>query len=342
MSVVDTGEIISWGIIGCGNVTEKKSGPAFNKVFGSRLVAVMRRNGVKAAEYAARHGVPKWYENAERLIADPDVNAVYVATPPAFHEEYVVLALKAGKMVYVEKPVTISVASCERMISAAERLGGKLCVAHYRRALPYFLGIREVLEQGLIGRVKLVKLSMFQPYRNELIAKTEENWRVVPGISGGGLFFDLAPHQLDILIWLLGDPVGFSGFAVNQAGLYSAEDAVSGVIRFPGEVLFTGNWCFTVPGNLKLDCCEIIGEKGLIKFEVFGNRFVVKTEDGIESHDFVHPEHIQQPMIQRVVDYFLGKGENPCPVGEALKSLEVMEAFLSGEGMKSDALSELK
>jgi len=318
---------ISWGIIGCGNVTEKKSGPAFNKVPNSRLVAVMRRDAAKAKDYAERHKVPKWYDNAYALINDPEINAVYVATPPAFHEEYVRLALKAGKYVYVEKPVTTSVASCKRMGEAEELFNGKLCVAHYRRALPYFIEIKKAIQQGLIGKVKLVKLTMFQPYKTELIAKTDYNWRVAPGISGGGLFFDLAPHQLDVLIWLLGDPLDYIGIAVNQAGLYDAEDTVIGTIKFPYDVLFTGNWCFTVPNNLKSDCCEIIGEKGLIKFEVFGKRFIIKTEDGIESFDFEHPEHIQQPMIEKVVDYFQGNGENPCSANEALKSIQVMEAF---------------
>lgn len=329
---------ITWGIIGCGNVTEKKSGPAFNKVDNSRLIAVMRRDYAKAEDYAKRHRVPKWYADASRLINDTDINAVYVATPPAFHEKYVIAALKAGKFVYVEKPVTTSVASCKRMIEAEEIYKGKLCVAHYRRALPYFQGIEDVLEEGLIGKVKLVKLTMFQPYRNELIAKTEYNWRVEPNISGGGLFFDLAPHQLDILTWLLGDPVSYSGIAVNQAGFYEAEDTVTGTILFPNDVLFTGNWCFTVPQNLKQDCCEIIGEKGMIKFEVFGNRFVVKTENGIESYDFEHPEHIQQPMIEKVVNYFLDKRDNPCPASEALKSLRVMEEFLKEKEKKGELL----
>jgi predicted dehydrogenase len=321
-------QYISWGIIGCGNVTEKKSGPAFNKVKNSALTAVMRRDSAKAEDYANRHGVPKWYDNADALIYDPEINAVYIATPPAFHEEYAIAALKAGKNVYVEKPVTTSVASCKRMIEAAESYNGKLCVAHYRRALPYFNEIKKALEQGSIDKVKIVRLTMFQPYKTELIANTDYNWRVVPGISGGGLFFDLAPHQLDILIWLLGDPIGFNGFAVNQANLYEAEDTVSGIIQFPNDVLFSGNWCFTMPQNLKQDCCEFIGEKGSIKFEVFGKRFIIKTEKGLESHDFEQPEHIQQPMIQKVVNYFLGKGENPCCANEALKSLQVMEIFL--------------
>ena len=164
---------ILWGIIGCGNVTEKKSGPAFNKVENSRLVAVMRRDATKAEDYAQRHGVPKWYDDANKLISDPEINAVYIATPPAFHEEYVKQVLIAGKDVYVEKPVTTSVASCKRMIEAAEMYKGKLCVAHYRRALPYFNEIKKALEQGLIGKVKMIRLAMFQSYKTELIAKTD-------------------------------------------------------------------------------------------------------------------------------------------------------------------------
>jgi predicted dehydrogenase len=321
-------QTISWGIIGCGNVTEKKSGPAFNKVQNSRLVAVMRRDAAKAEDYAQRHGVPKWYDDANKLINDPEINAIYIATPPAFHEEYATKALMAGKYVYVEKPITTTVASCKRMIEATEMYKGKLCVAHYRRALPYFNEIKKVLEQGLIGKVKMIRLAMFQSYKTELIAKTEYNWRVVPEISGGGLFFDLAPHQLDILIWMLGDPVSYCGEAVNQAGLYEAEDTVSGNMQLLGDVLFTGNWCFTMPDFMQEDSCEIMGEKGSLKFPVFGNQFVLQNKNGLQSFDFMHPENIQQPMIQKVVDYFLDKSDNPCSANEALKSMRVMEAFL--------------
>jgi predicted dehydrogenase len=321
-------EGISWGIIGCGNVTEVKSGPAFNNAPNSRLLAVMRRNAALAADYAKRHNVAKWYSLAEELITDPEIDAVYVATPPANHEEYVLRALEQGKMVYVEKPVTVSVESCERMMEAERVYTGKLCVAHHRRALPYFNGIKNTIDKGVIGKVKLVKLTMFQPYRSELIAKTDYNWRVIPALSGGGLFFDLAPHQLDILIWLLGEPVSWWGMSAIQAGLYEAEDTVTGTIRFQNDVLFTGHWCFTVPNHLKHDCCEIIGEKGVIKFEMFGKHFIVKTENGIESFGFEHPQHIQQPMIGKVVDYFLGKSPNPCSAAEALKSLKIIEAFL--------------
>src|SRR5215203_4739288 len=147
---------INWGIIGCGDVTEVKSGPAFNKVPQSKLVAVMRRNAEKAKDYARRHGVEKWYSDATSLINDPNVNAIYIATPPLNHEEYTIEALKAGKPVYVEKPMAIDAVAAGRMSTIAKQTGIKLCVAHYRRQQPLFLKIKSLLEEKAIGNVRLV------------------------------------------------------------------------------------------------------------------------------------------------------------------------------------------
>jgi predicted dehydrogenase len=324
---MNTDTIISWGIIGCGDVTEKKSGPAFNKAGNSRLVAVMRRDADKAADYAKRHGVPRWYSNAQELINDPEINAVYVATPPKFHEEYMLQALEAGKFVYVEKPVTINTASCMKMIEHTNASKGKVTVAHYRRALPMFLFIKKMIEEGSVGKVKLIELNMLQPHQSSIIANSEEFWRVDPAIAGGGLFFDLAPHQLDIITFIFGNYIHCSGKSFNQAKLYAAEDTVVGYIQLPGNIAFTGNWCFTVPDNAKEDNCKIIGEKGSISFPFFGNHVDVINEKGKQDFSFEHPEHVQQPMIEKVVNYFLGNENNPCSLEEALVSLEIMECF---------------
>ena len=131
--------VIRWGIIGCGNVTEVKSGPGFQKAAGSALVAVMRRDAALARDYAARHGVPKWYDNAHALVNEPDVDAVYVATPPSSHREYALLAARAGKTVYVEKPMALNHAECLEMIAACRAAGTPLFVAYYRRAQQRFL-----------------------------------------------------------------------------------------------------------------------------------------------------------------------------------------------------------
>ena len=133
---------IRWGIIGCGDVTEVKSGPGFQKAQHSSLVAVMRRTGELARDYARRHGVPRWYDNAEALIDDPDVDAVYIATPPAYHKEYALLSAQAGKPVYVEKPMALNFEECQMMIEVCRAAGVPLFVAYYRRALSRFLKVR--------------------------------------------------------------------------------------------------------------------------------------------------------------------------------------------------------
>jgi predicted dehydrogenase len=322
-------KILSWGIIGCGDVTEVKSGPAFNKVSNSQLVAVMRRDAAKAADYAKRHGVPKWYSNAADLINDPEIDAVYIATPPSFHEQYAIHALQAGKYVYVEKPVTINVASCKRMIDCVHTTKGKLAAAHYRRALPMFLTIQKMIEENKIGKVKLIELNMLQPYQSPIIANTEKNWRVDPAIAGGGLFYDLAPHQLDIITFIFGNYITCSGMSVNNAKLYEAEDTVVGYIKLPNDILFTGNWCFTTPG-IKEDECRIIGEKGSLTFPFFGNKLEIIIDGIKQDLSFEHPTHIQQPMIGKVVQYFLGNDVNPCSLEEAIVSLEIMERFRLG------------
>ena len=319
---------ITWGIIGCGNVTENKSGPAFQLVPNASLVAVMRRDAVKAADYAKRHGVPKWYDRAEDLIADKDVNAIYIATPPAFHAPYALAALKAGKPVYVEKPFATSLSECSEMETAANQYNVPLCVAHYRRALPKFITIKEMLAEKLIGDVCTVQIRMQQPDQSvALAAKGENNWRVIPAISGGGIFFDLAPHQLDLLVYFFGPAIHFKGMVHNRAGLYEAEDVVNGMAQLSNGILFSGQWCFTSAASCKEDIFEITGTAGRIVFPTFGHEVTIVTNEGEKRLEFDPPKHIQQPMIERVTRHFLGEGPNPCPASEAMHSFEMMVAF---------------
>ncbi len=322
---------IRWGIIGCGDVTEVKSGPAFSKIPGSTLVAVMRRDGEKARDYAQRHKVPKWYTDAAALINDPEINAIYVATPPDSHEEYTIKALKAGKSVYVEKPMSTTLDSCIRMKDVANQTGGKLTIAHYRRALPMFLRVKELLTQAVIGDIRTVRLSMLQPDKSGMIAKATSNWRVNPSIAGAGLFYDLAPHQLDLIVFFFGTPVATSGMCANQAGLYSAEDVVTGLIHLPNDVLFTGQWCFTTDPAQEEDSIVITGSKGSISFPVFGYTISVQTGKEENRYEFIPPQHIQQPMIEKIVRYFSGKDENPCSADQAILSMRIMENFVYGK-----------
>lgn len=318
--------IIRWGIIGCGDVTEVKSGPAFSKVPRSKLVAVMRRNRDKAKDYAARHGVEKWYSDATSLINDPDVDAVYIATPPLQHEEYTLQALQAGKPVYVEKPMAIDAVAAARMANATKSSGVKLCVAHYRRQQPLFLKIKSLLEEGAIGVPRLVNLQCLQQHQSAMITKTEDAWRYNPALSGGGLFYDLAPHQLDLMLYFFGSPEKAVGISFNASGLYNADDATCGQVQFPQSVLFNGTWCFTVPDYR--DSCEIIGSEGSLLFKIFEHRVLtLKRADSETRFDFDALQHVQQPMIEKVVAYFLGEGENPCSGEEGVETMEMMDAI---------------
>lgn len=321
---------IQWGIIGCGNVTEVKSGPAFNKVSNSSLVAVMRRDAALAEDYAKRHAVPKWYSNALDLINDPEINAIYIATPPKQHEEYAIAAMQSGKPVYVEKPMALDLAACRRMEQVSKETGIKLVVAHYRRALPVFMRVKELLDQQAIGDIRFARISLLQPDQSAMIAKTGNNWRVDPTLAGAGLFYDLAPHQLDLLIHFLGRPSSSIGLAVNQAGLYAAEDLVVGVAQLPNQVLFNGTWCFTTPEGKEEDIFEIQGSTGSIRFAVFGHALTIERNGIIETEQFQPPQHIQQPMIEKIVQYFLGNADNPCSAADAMQSMEMMEQFAYG------------
>ena len=324
-------EQINWGIIGCGDVTEEKSGPAFNKVPNSRLVAVMRRDAAKAEDYAKRHQVPKWYDDATALINDPEVNAIYIATPPLQHESYTLQALGAGKPVYVEKPMALNTDAALRMYDASIKHNVKLTVAHYRRAQPMFLKIKSLLEENAIGDIRFIQLKMLRPNKSNLIANSEENWRMNPAISGGGLFHDLAPHQLDLMTHFFGPIKKSMGFAITQQENQPVNDLVSGMLLFESGVIFNGTWCFSVNENDKTDICEIFGSKGKISFPMFGNPAVKISIEGVEN-EFVFEalQHVQQPMIEQTVNYFLGKTDNPSSAEEALITMKLLEDFTGG------------
>ncbi len=319
-------ETVNWGIIGCGDVCEVKSGPAFGKVANSRLVAVMRRNLDKAKDFAQRHGVPKYFSEAAELINDKEVNAIYIATPPSSHESYLEMALKAGKPVYVEKPVTVNSASVERMMEMEKNHDDKVSVAHYRRGLPLFNKIKQLVNDGAIGKVKLILLRTLQPTVSKIISQTGDNWRINPEISGGGLFHDLSPHQLDIMYWIFGEPQQTYVQSANQGKLYNAPDLTMVQLGFANDIYFNGIWNFNVAESATSDSCEIIGDKGTIRFSFFRvSTIELVTGTGTEIFELEYPVNIQQPHINNVVRFFRGEGSNPCSLEEALVTMKVMD-----------------
>ncbi|HBZ22641.1 MAG TPA: oxidoreductase [Bacteroidales bacterium] len=293
--------MIKWGIIGCGKVTEVKSGPAFNKVQGSQLVAVMRRNAELARDYASRHNVPRYYDNADSLINDTEVNAVYIATPPDSHAGYAIKVLNAGKPVYIEKPMALNYGECLKINETAERLGLQVFVAYYRRTLPGFLKIKELIEAGEIGKPRFANLQIFNyPSEDEKAGRLP--WRVIPEIAGAGHFFDLASHQLDYLDFLFGPVLKVSSLVINQAGNYSAEDFVSANFLFRDNIVGSGLWSFSTSREGNRDYFEVVGEKGIIKTSTFTYEPIV-LENSSGRQEFVNerPENIQFYLIEQIV-----------------------------------------
>jgi len=321
--------VIKWGIIGCGNVTEVKSGPAFNKVKDSMLIAVMRRDASLAEDYARRHNVPKFYSKALDLINDKDINAIYVATPPGSHAEYAIASIKAGKPVYIEKPMAVNYAECLKINKASEKYNVPVFVAYYRRALPGFLMVKDLIENGSIGKVRFLQIQLFKaPSEDEKTGKLP--WRVDPKVSGGGHFFDLASHQLDYLDFLFGPIQKVKSIALNQAGLYKAEDFVTAEFVFLNEIAGTGTWCFSVSLESSRDTIEIIGDKGSIRFSSFSFEPIVLTNNS-GRQEFINerPEHVQYNLIEKVVQSLKGKGIAPSTGITGARTSKVMDDIVA-------------
>ncbi len=323
---------IRWGILGCGDVTEVKSGPAFDRIEGSSRVAVMRRDGEKARDYAQRHGVPRWYSNADELIADPEVNAIYIATTPDSHAEYTMRAASARKPVYVEKPMARTHDECKRMIDACHDADVPLFVAYYRRRLPTFLKARELIEDGAIGDVRFAGVTLVGPPSPDHLDAGALPWRVLPEISGGGLFFDVGSHQLDLLDFLLGPIDSARGHAVNQAGWYPAEDAVSASFAFESGVIGNGIWCFNLSAQDNIDRTDIVGSRGRITFSTFGldEPLTLVRENGkTEEFRLPPPAHVQEPLIQTIVDALRGLGTCPSTGVTAARTSHAMDCVVA-------------
>lgn len=323
-------DIVKWGFIGCGNVTEKKSGPAFSKIEGSEVVAVMSRTAEKAASYAQRHHIPKWYTSAQELIEDEEVNAVYIATPPSSHATYALLAMKAGKPVYIEKPMANSYEECLRIVRTSENTGVPCFVAYYRRLLPYFLKVKELIDSKTIGKVMTIQIRFAQQSSDFDYNKENLPWRVQPDIAGGGYFYDLAPHQLDLLQYIFGPILDAEGFKTNRAHLYDAEDTVTACFRFESGVIGSGSWCFASYHSAKEDCIEIVGDKGILRFATFiYSPIELHTENGKETFQPSNPQHVQMNLISEVVKSLQGKTTCNCDAASATITNWTMDRILN-------------
>ncbi len=316
---------IRWGILGCGDVTEVKSGPGFQLASGSRLTAVMRRNATLAESYATRHGVEAWYTDADALINDDNVDAVYIATPPGSHLELALKVCAASKPVYVEKPMARNYTECKAMADAFAAANIPLFTAYYRRALDRFVHARNVIANGDIGGVTHIQIRYACPAK----PYTAENlpWRLQAEHAGGGLFLDLGCHTLDIVAFMAGEIVESSGFASRMAGPYMVEDTVTLSFKTETGACGSASWCFAA--DRSEDLIEINGTKGRLLITTFGNDpLTVEAGNNMRIYDLPNPVHIQLPMIQSIVDHLLGHGLSPSTGTSGAITSRVMDSAL--------------
>lgn len=317
----------NWGIIGCGKVTELKSGPAYQKTDGFNLIAVMRRDASKAADYAKRHNVPKFYTDADKLINDPKIDAIYIATPPDSHEYYALKVAKAGKICCIEKPMAPTYRACLNINKAFEAKNLPLFVAYYRRSLPRFTQIKSWIDDNKIGGIRHINWHLSKP-ENPIDVSNSYNWRTDINIAHGGYFDDLASHGLDLFTFLLGDISQANGIAINQQGLYSAMDAVTGNWLHKSGITGSGSWNFG--SEKREDHVQIYGSDGKIEFSVFDEKPISINSNGIiESLYFEHPKNIQLYHVQNIKSHLLHQSIHPSTGKTATHTAWVMDKILN-------------
>jgi predicted dehydrogenase len=319
-------KLIRWGIIGCGKVTEVKSGPAYTQVDNFEIVAVMRRNLALAKDYADRHHIKDYYNDADELINAANVDAVYIATPPDTHHYYALKVAEAGKVCCIEKPMAPSYVECLEINNAFQSKRIPLYVAYYRRSLPRFEKVKSLIDDNKIGEIRHISWQLSKP-ANEIDISKAYNWRTDSKIASGGYFDDLASHGLDLFNHLLGDIKDAFGISTNQQQLYSAKDAISATWLHNTGVTGSGFWNFGA--FTREDKVEIIGSKGKIVFSVFEEEPIIFITHK-EHQEFLieNPEHIQLYHVENMRKDLDGLIQHPSNGDTATNTAWVMDKIL--------------
>lgn len=314
---------ITFGIIGCGDVTEVKSGPAFQKLPNTRLKWVMRRNLEKLKDYARRHQVEHFTTDYKDILMDDEVDAVYIATPPHMHKFYTLEAARHKKDVYVEKPMALSVEDSIEMIRVCKEEGVKLFVAYYRRGQSKFRKVKELLDTQEIGEIRSFSYQYISPVPE---LNPDRPWLFKKDFAGGGKLYDVGSHMIDLILFLFGEVKYAAGVSSNQSKVLEVEDNTSGMIVFENGV--QGTLQMTFNGNADEDQLTIVGSRGTIKFAIMNTK-PVQVERGGKTEEIEFPDlsHVQMPLIALVADTISGKGELDSTGLYGLRTQEVLEAF---------------
>ena len=318
---------VNWAMIGCGDVTEVKSGPGLYKSNNSKLIGVYNRTYAKAEDYIKRHNIAKVYKTVEDLLSDEKVDIVYIATPPKSHYQYAVQCLNAGKIPYIEKPVANSYKECLEIKALSEKVNIPVYAAFYRRGVEKFLKIKELLDNKILGEIRYVYVTQTKPVEDTELDRENLPWRVIPEISGGGKFLDMGVHVLDCLAMFFGEYEYMNGIACNQGGYYDAEDTVVATFKFKSGIPGSGSWCYVADKDTNE--VQIVGEKGRIVYDgLSAKRFVLEVGGKEETFTFEVPEHASMPYQQAVVNELIGKTDSEANFEQAINVVKMTDMIL--------------
>ena len=315
---------LGWGVVGCGDVVEHKSGPSIVHAPRSRMVVVMRRDGPAARDFARRHGVAKWTDDAPRAIDAAAVDIVYVATPPSTHLQYVRAAAAAGKHVLVEKPMAMSAAEGREMVAACAAAGVELFVAYYRRFWPHILRLRALLAEGAIGRPLqgVVDVSWGDVARRRAAGGRE--WRDDPAIGGGGGFVDIGSHRIDLLVWLLGPVAAAHGVATRFDRHLEVEQIASAVMRMESGALCSVIGDFHSARDV--DRFFIGGERGRVTADPLdGHALTLETANGTEELRFERLAAPHLGLVRHIEAVLLDGAANQIPGTDGVTTETVLD-----------------
>lgn len=299
---------VGWGIIGTGDVAERKGGPALYLADRSELIAVASRTKSRAMEFAKRHGDPIVYDSAEALLRDERINAVYVATHPNTHAAYAEMAAAAGKHVLCEKPMAMTVEETQRMIDVCRDNRVSLSVAFYRREFPVIRKLKELLTAGSIGEILSVHVVNFVPFQSP----DANPWRLDPGTAGGGILMDIGSHRFDLLCDFFGRPQSVFGQTAGQKLTSRLDDAAVVGFRFENNVLGMSSFQWNTP--IARDDLEVVGTEGIVKIhDLSGSAsLTLQRREGSEIWTFTAPDPVHLPFVEKLVQHLLDGAPNPC------------------------------
>jgi len=318
--------MIHWGMVGTGNVTEQKSGPAFSQCEGSTLYGVFNRTHAKAVDYASRHKIPVVFDSLDGLLSDPKVDAVYVATPPVTHKELALQVIASGKPLCLEKPMAMNEAECREVIEAARVKKVPVYVTYYRRSMEKFRKIKQLLDSETIGRIGSVNVIQYQRVPEEVL-KGDIAWRFDPAIAGGGILVDMGSHVFDILDFIFGSIEEINGFAGNYGGYYKVEDVVTSSFIFGSGI--AGAATFNFNTDRWLDRIEVTGETGKIVFSCFDDSPVeVSVGGSVEQINFIQPDPVYGPFVRDMVKK-IEDGDKVGYVETAVRSTVILDKLLA-------------